>query len=114
MAITMAAAVCFAGCSAKDSPPAENSTSPKKAEAEPTDDGDKGDPTVAAALAKLSAQDRAAADKQRICPVSEEPLGSMGVPPKLTVNGREVFICCDSCADAVTDSPDEYLAKIPK
>ena len=48
-----------------------------------------------------------------MCPVSGEPLGSMGVPEKVEVHGRPVFICCDSCLEALNESPDEYLKKLP-
>src|SRR6476469_7672944 len=37
---------------------------------------------IVAALAKLSAEDRAIAEKQKVCPVSGEPLGTMGAPIK--------------------------------
>jgi len=50
-------------------------------------------------LAKLSPEDRALAEKQKTCPVSGEPLGSMGVPYKLTVQGRDVLLCCPGCED---------------
>lgn len=73
--------------------------------------GEAGD-EVSVTLAKLSADDRAAAERQKICPVSGELLGSMGVPPKVTIEGRDVFICCDGCKDALEADPDEYLAKL--
>lgn len=65
------------------------------------------------ALAQLSAVDRALAEKQKICPVSGEPLGSMGTPVKVNVNGRDVFLCCAGCEDALRDQPETYLAKLP-
>lgn len=49
------------------------------------------------ALASLSTEDRALAAKQRVCPVTEEPLGSMGTPVKVHVRGRDVFLCCKGC-----------------
>jgi Cu(I)/Ag(I) efflux system membrane fusion protein len=67
---------------------------------------------VAANLAKLSAEDRAAAEKQRVCPVSDEPLGSMGVPIKVDVSGKSVWICCDGCREDLLADPDKYLAKL--
>ena len=63
-------------------------------------------------LAELSAEDRALAEKQRICPVSGEPLGSMGKPVKVTVKGRTVFLCCDGCEAEIKKDPDKYLAKL--
>jgi hypothetical protein len=67
---------------------------------------------IAANLAKLSAADRAAAEKQGDCPVSGEKLGSMGVPIKVTVKERDVWLCCKSCEKPLKADPDKYLAKI--
>ena len=69
-------------------------------------------PEILAALAKLSAEDRAAAKKQRICPVSEAALGSMGTPPKVDVKGRTVFICCEGCRKPLLEDPEKYIAKL--
>lgn len=63
-------------------------------------------------LAKLSDPDRESAMKQHYCPVSDEMLGTMGAPIKLTVNEQEVWICCDGCREKLTDDPEKYLAKI--
>jgi hypothetical protein len=65
------------------------------------------------AMAKLSPEDRAIAAAQKVCPVSGEPLGSMGTPIALEINGRKVFICCDSCRQPMADEPEKYLAKLP-
>jgi len=67
-----------------------------------------------AALAELSPADRALAEKQETCPVSGQPLGSMGKPYKITVEGREVFLCCSGCESKIRENPEEYLAKLPK
>lgn len=64
------------------------------------------------ALAELSPEDRALAEKQQICPVSDHPLGSMGKPYKVTVQDREVFLCCQGCEAAIKDNPEKYLAKL--
>ena len=69
---------------------------------------------VKAELAKLPPEDAASAEAQRICPVSGEMLGTMGAPPKVDVNGQQVWICCDGCKDTLLASPDEYLAKLKK
>jgi hypothetical protein len=63
-------------------------------------------------LAELSADDRAAAEKQRVCPVSGEVLGAMGKPYKVTVKGQTVFLCCPACEKPLRKDPDKYLAKI--
>ena len=67
-----------------------------------------------AELAKLSPQDRQLAEKQRVCPVSGAMLGSMGKPYKVTVQGREVLLCCPGCEAALKKDPDRYLAKLPE
>ena len=67
---------------------------------------------VAANLAKLPEGEREAAEKQRVCPVSDEPLGSMGVPIKVDVKGQSVFICCDGCREDLLADPDKYLQKL--
>ena len=67
---------------------------------------------IAKALAELSAEDRAAAEKQKVCPVSGEPLGAMGAPIKLTVADREVFICCKGCQGDLEADPEKFLAKL--
>lgn len=70
------------------------------------------DPDVAEALAELSPEDRSLAEKQKICPVTGELLGSMGAPIKVDVNGKPVFICCEGCKEELLKKPDEYLAKL--
>lgn len=63
-------------------------------------------------LGKLNAADRKLAEQQKICPIEEEPLGSAGVPIKLTVKGKTVFICCGGCKEAVEKDPDGTLKKV--
>ena len=67
---------------------------------------------VLAALAKLSPKDRALAEKQRLCPVTDHALGSMGVPPKVDVDGTTVFLCCEGCRSSLLQDPARYLAKL--
>lgn len=62
--------------------------------------------------AELSADDKAAADKQGICPVSGEKLFGHGTPVKVTVKDRTVFLCCKPCEEALKGDPDKYLAKL--
>ncbi len=67
---------------------------------------------VEKALAELSAEDQATAENQQTCAVTDAALGSMGKPFKLTVQERDVFLCCEMCKDAVTDDPKKYMAKL--
>ena len=67
---------------------------------------------VTEAMAALSETDRAAALAQKVCPVSGDALGGMGTPIKVTVKGRDVFLCCEGCREKLEANPDEYLAKL--
>lgn len=67
---------------------------------------------IRANLAKLTPADRLLAESQRLCPVTEEPLGSMGVPPKLMMRGQPVFICCAGCEKFAMRDPAKTLAQI--
>ena len=72
--------------------------------------------TIREALAKLSPEDRALAEKQRLCVIDEESrLGSMGTPVKSSdVKGRTVFVCCRGCRNDALAHPNETLAKLDK
>ena len=88
----------------KESPPAP----PKQEKAQ----AEQADPKISEAMSALSPEDRAAAEKQRVCLVSDEPLGSMGKPYKVTVKGRTVFLCCAMCEEDLQKDPDKFLAKL--
>ena len=70
------------------------------------------DSTVSAVLAKLPREDQFLAEKQRFCPVQDERLGSMGVPKKLMIDSKSVFVCCKGCEKAAQETPAETLAKV--
>ncbi|RIK73953.1 MAG: RND transporter [Planctomycetota bacterium] len=63
-------------------------------------------------LEKLPEEDRALATAQRLCPVTGEPLGSMGVPVKVTIDGEPVFLCCKSCERQARQQPAQTLEKV--
>jgi hypothetical protein len=70
-------------------------------------------------FAKLSIKDRAAAAAQRTCPVMRQPLGSRGVPIKISVKDefgvrRDVFVCCEDCEEKLDDHPERYLKNLPE
>lgn len=60
----------------------------------------------------LSDADLAEIKRQRICPVTEAPLGSMGTPVFTTVQGRKVFLCCRGCEAGLLADPEKYLARL--
>jgi hypothetical protein len=66
------------------------------------------------ALAGLPAEDRTSAEKQHFCPVSGKMLGTMGVPSKVQIEDRAVWICCPGCEDQLRAKSSEYLAKLDK
>jgi len=63
-------------------------------------------------FAALSDEDRMLVERQRICPVTEAALGSMGTPLALTIEGRKVFICCRGCEGKLRAEPAKYLARL--
>ena len=65
-------------------------------------------------LEALDDADRPLALRQKTCPVTGKALGSMGVPLKLKIKGRDVFLCCDGCTSAIESDPTKYLAKLPR
>ena len=79
-----------------------------------TDRRESKDAKAKAALAKLSAEDRRLAELQGFCPQTGEPLGSMGVPVKLTLNGQPLFLCCNNCVDETRAHPDQALARVSR
>lgn len=62
--------------------------------------------------AALSEADQVLVQQQRICPVTDASLGSMGQPVPIVVQGRKVFLCCRGCESAMRKDPDKYLAKL--
>ncbi|HJZ93257.1 MAG TPA: efflux RND transporter periplasmic adaptor subunit [Gemmataceae bacterium] len=52
--------------------------------------------------------------RQKLCPVTDAPLGSMGAPVKLVVEGRTVLICCKGCEKELRADAKKYLAKVPR
>lgn len=66
-------------------------------------------------IAKLTLKvDQDAALAQAKCPVSGEPLGSMGVPIKLTSEGKSLFVCCKGCTKDFEKDPKAVFAKLGK
>lgn len=65
-------------------------------------------------VAQLPDEERRLALKQRLCPVTEKPLGSMGVPVKITLRGNPVMLCCKGCAGKAKKAPDEMLQKVAR
>ncbi len=71
-------------------------------------------PAALEQINKLPPEDRELAIAQAVCPVTDEPLGSMGPPAKVMVEGEAVFLCCKGCERDVRENPEQVLAKVRK
>ena len=110
VATLLGMAIGWGGCdSAKQEPDKSKAVQPAAQATDPAEAKE-----IAKAMAELSPEDRAAAEKQKLCPVSGEALGSMGKPYKVTVKGQTFFLCCPNCEDEARKNPDTYLAKLKK
>lgn len=94
------------GCGEKPAPtPATNSAAPAAASSD--------EAKFAAAIEKLPEQDRAAATAQKFCAVENKSrLGSMGMPFKVLIDDKPVFLCCEGCKDEALKDSQATLAKV--
>lgn len=49
---------------------------------------------------------------QKLCPVTGEPLESMGGSIPVEANGETIYVCCQGCVRAVEKDPATYLAVV--
>jgi YHS domain-containing protein len=90
-----------------EAPKSEPSKSePPKAAAVKLDDDE------IAEIKKLPAAEQIVALKQVVCPVSDEHLGSMGMPLKVTAAGKTFYLCCKGCKKDVDADPKAVIAKL--
>jgi YHS domain-containing protein len=66
----------------------------------------------AGSLADAKPTDKELIAQQKTCPVSDQPLGSMGKPVKLVYQGRTVFLCCQGCKKTFQADPEKYIKKL--
>jgi Cu(I)/Ag(I) efflux system membrane fusion protein len=62
--------------------------------------------------AAVSEADQRLIKAQRLCPMSDKPLGSMGTPVKVLINNQPVFLCCDGCRQDALGHPAQTLKKV--
>jgi hypothetical protein len=67
-----------------------------------------------AEIKKLPAAEQDLALKQAVCPVSDENLGGMGIPVKVSAEGKTFFLCCKHCEKEVKADPKAVVAKLAK
>jgi hypothetical protein len=112
-ALLLVAAACalpggLTGCAqkAKEKSSAQTTNTAETKKTETKDDA----ADIKAALAKLSPEDRKLAEQQKYCVMqTEELLGSMGTPIKLTIKDTPVFVCCKGCMKEAQADPDKTL-----
>ncbi|MEO8269885.1 MAG: hypothetical protein ABI557_09195 [Aureliella sp.] len=63
-------------------------------------------------VATATAADADAIARQKVCPVMDEPLGSMGDPIKVMIGDKPVFLCCKGCIKKIKADPAKYLAVV--
>ena len=63
-------------------------------------------------VAKATKADEKAIAALKTCPVSNEDLGSMGGPLKVTRGEKSTFICCKGCLKQIQANPDKYFGKV--
>jgi len=117
--LAVGAAAVLSGCGfspqpdeSKATPSAADSRQSPKASNEKNPAAAAAGKDVPEGLLELSGEDRSAAEKQRICPVTGLLLGSMGKPEKVIVKGQTVFLCCAGCEEQLRKDPDTYLKKL--
>lgn len=61
-------------------------------------------------FANLSQADRALAESQVICPVTEVKLGThgMGAPIRVSLTDQDIMICCEGCRTSLLKDPQKY------
>ncbi len=104
----IAAAFSVTGCTYSSTPVAP--TPPPNAQAK-SDASEADMAKIKNALAKLSPEDAVSAEKQHICPVTKEMLGTMGTPLKVDVKGKSIWICCEGCREELLANADKYIAE---
>lgn len=67
----------------------------------------------AVTIALLEESDQEGLARQKVCPVTGNPLGSHGTPVKLRVGGQPLYLCCRGCIAEVQKNPAAYVAPAP-
>jgi hypothetical protein len=65
-------------------------------------------------IAKLPAEEQGLAKAQKVCLITGEPLGSMGVPVRVEHEGTVGFLCCKGCQADFDADPAAAIAKVKK
>ena len=63
-------------------------------------------------VTKATAADQKAINAQKVCKVSHEALGSMGVPLKATRGDKSILVCCQGCIKEIKADPDKFFGPL--
>jgi hypothetical protein len=100
----------LAGCSGgKPEAPKETAatTAAKKTPADP-------EAKIKENIAKLPKEEQAIAEAQKFCAVeTDNRLGTMGMPYKVTIDEQPVFLCCKGCEKTALKNP-KILEEVKK
>src|SRR5262249_1175188 len=113
----LALSLLLAGCGASQDKAQVKTAPPPKAEADPAPARDM-EAKIKETLAKMSDEDREAAEIQRFCAFSKKGrLGSMGVPVKITIKNQDkddvdVFLCCAGCETGARKDEAKTAARV--
>ncbi len=66
--------------------------------------------SIQQAISQLSLPDQKLAAAQISCPVTGFAIGSMGKPIKVSLENRDLFICCEGCREQLLADPEKYFA----
>ncbi|WP_422929782.1 efflux RND transporter periplasmic adaptor subunit [Singulisphaera sp. PoT] len=53
-------------------------------------------------------------EEQKVCPVTDAALGSMGAPIPVEAKGQKFWTCCDACPPKVQTDAAKYLTKVAR
>lgn len=119
----LAVAALFVGCDTPAPPspvvgPGPSEPAAKPAPAEPEKKVDLKEVKLSdgeiAQVKKLPEAEQVVAMEQKLCPISNENLGSMGMPIKVTLKDQAVYLCCGGCKKEAEAAPEATLAKLGK
>lgn len=61
-------------------------------------------------VSRVTNADRAEIARQKVCPITHQPLGAHGPPLRVTVDGQNLYVCCEGCVGEVQKDPGFYVA----
>lgn len=111
--LALGASLVGAGCNGASSEKPKAQSAAVRQAAAKASEGQEDEAAIQANLAQLSPEDRKLAEAQKYCAVqTDDRLGEMAVPVKLTIKGQPVFLCCKGCQKKALADPDKTLERV--